>query len=103
MVDIHFDFERQVGMYCDIGFCKILWKFILWKWCTASFLHGSAHQFAPEMLFVAVKYILFLHFYSYNLFGKLQYDRISKHMINKMCFAFFSMIYNNVGKFLKRQ
>lgn len=61
-------------------------------------LSRSAQQFAPEMLFVAVKYILFLClFFKCNLFEKLQYDRVSKHMINKMCFASFSMICNNVG------
>jgi len=48
------------------GFCEVSCKFIiltLWEWCTASFLSDSAQQFAPEMLFVAVKYILFLRFF----------------------------------------
>lgn len=48
------------------GFCEVSCKFImltLWEWLPASFLSSSAQQFAPEMLFVAVKYILFLCFF----------------------------------------
>lgn len=45
------------------GLCEVLSKFvILTLWEAASFLSGSAQQFAPEMLFVPVNYLLFLCF-----------------------------------------
>lgn len=66
---------------------------------TASFLSGTAQQFAPEIPFCCSKIhiVLMGFFFKCNLFEKLQYDRVSKHMINKMCFASFSTICNNVG------
>lgn len=42
-------------------------------------------------------HIVLTFFLKCNLFEKLQYDSMSKHMINRMCFASFSMIRNNVG------
>lgn len=76
-------------------FCEVSCEFITlpaWEWCAAGFLCGSAQWLAPEMLSVAVKYILFLCFFknvtalrSCNMTG-------CPNTINEMCFASFSMI-----------